>query len=113
MVCEIERGGRRRCGRRLDERAHGAVAVALESERTLGGLLKLRGGKVAGQAQDALGASERLFGVLATHRLTAQHLDGRGADSFRPRQDPGQTVLDDGDMGCGAVAVAGGAPAAD
>ena len=80
LVREIERGLSGGCCWRLDERAHGAVAVGFQRQGAFAGTLQLSGAEVLREAQDSLGAAERLLRVQASLRLAA-HLCRRRADA--------------------------------
>ena len=98
LVREIECGWGRRCGGRLDERAHGAVAVGLQRQGAFAGTLQVGGAEVLGEAQNPLSAAQRLLRVHAALRLGANQLGGRHADCGSPHERLLERALDDGDV---------------
>src|SRR5580704_2995286 len=96
--------------RRLDERAHGAIAVAAECHGALAGTLESLRRVVARQAQDALSTAQGLFRVLASGGLLLQDLEGGGADGGGTLEHISEVVLDDRDVALWPMRIACAAP---
>src|SRR5580658_7123304 len=89
--------------RRDDQGAHGAVAVSLELDRALAGILECAGAEVVGEAQDPEGSAQRLLRMHSTCGLLAQESRSRGPDRFGPFKEPLVAELDHGTVALGPM----------
>src|SRR5579883_319942 len=99
--CGGGRGGRRcRCD---DQGAHGPVAVSLELERAMAGMLERAGAEVVGEAQDPEAGAQRLLRMHSTRGLLTQQGRGRRPYGLGTLEEALVAQLDDGTVALGPM----------
>src|SRR5882757_765155 len=110
VVCRCRGGGGGRRCRCDDQGAHGAVAVSLELECPLAGVLERAGAEVVGKAQDPEAGAQRLLRMHSPCGLLTQESRSGGPDCLGTLKEALVAELDDGTVALGPMPWLGDKP---